>query len=38
MIPRSMVFILGRAEGVEVYDGEAGFDGLQIKDVRLYYN
>ncbi|TAQ90316.1 hypothetical protein B7494_g1353 [Chlorociboria aeruginascens] len=34
-IPRSMVFTLGRAEG----DGEAiGFEGLQILDVRLYYD
>jgi hypothetical protein len=34
-IPRSMVFTLGKAEG----EGEVvGFEGLQIVDVRLYYD
>jgi hypothetical protein len=38
VIPRSMVFTLDKAEGVEGYDGQVGFEGLQIKDARLYYD
>lgn len=38
VVPRSMVFILGKAEGVEEYEGEVGFEELQIKDVKLYYD
>lgn len=37
MIPRSMVFTLAKAEGVG-HDGEVGFEGLPINDVRLYYD
>lgn len=37
-IPRSMVFTLGKAEGVEGYGGQVGFEDLQIKNVRLYYD
>lgn len=48
-VPRSMVFTLVKAEGVGVGTGEkvdangavveqVGFEGLQIGDVRLYYD
>jgi len=40
VIPRSMVFTLGKAEGTGAVgvDEEVGFEGLQILDVRLYYD
>ncbi|PQE04759.1 hypothetical protein CJF30_00004541 [Rutstroemia sp. NJR-2017a BBW] len=40
-VPRGMVFTLGKAEGEKV-DGEGtekvGFEGLQIRDVKLWYD
>lgn len=38
-IPRAMVFTLGKAEGDGSESGEkVGFEGLQILDVRLFYD
>jgi len=38
IIPRGMVFELGPAEGDGSEGGEVGFEGLQIRSARLYYD